>query len=409
MEGFAPHELAAIFRALDKAGWDAVLVGGQAVNVWACHYDRNDPSWRELRPYTSRDLDFHGGLAEAQLAMRVLGAEGTLNTNLDPSPNAGVLKVALDDGREVLIDVLTGVYGVSAAEVERTAVDWSGSGALAGLTLRVIHPLLLLESKAAALRGLPQILKPDDYHLPAQHQRELQRLFLPAWHYVATLSDLAGEGDYITTTLLGRPLILWEIEGQVRAFLNVCPHRFTILTNKSRGRAEKILKCQYHGWEFDECGDTQRIPDARSFRPMEKGELGLKAYRTATCGRLIFVTLDDEAPPLEEFLSPCWDLMQSLFAVQHRDVLELDYEVDCNWKVKIENTLESYHVDLVHPTTFHEMPAAENCSEQLEPNWTSFAAREETHSLARRACISGASAPKWRCPINLPCQLMATK
>jgi phenylpropionate dioxygenase-like ring-hydroxylating dioxygenase large terminal subunit len=231
---------------------------------------------------------------------------------------------------------------------------------------------------------LPQILKPDDYHLPQQHQKELERLFLPAWHYVATLNDLARDGDYLTTTLFGRPLILWNIEGTVRAFLNVCPHRFTILTNKPRGHAGEHLKCQYHGWEFDECGDTQRIPDARSFRPMEKGELGLKAYRTETCGRLIFVTFDDHAPPLEGFLSPCWDLMQSLFTAQHRDVLGLDYEVDCNWKVKVENTLESYHVDLVHPTTFGQMPAAENCSEQLEPNWTSFFARQEAHTRFER-------------------------
>jgi hypothetical protein len=63
------------------------------------------------------------------------------------------------------LDVLTGVYGVSAAEVERTAVTWSGSGALAGLTLRVIHPVLLLEAKAASLRGLPQATRQDAKHL----------------------------------------------------------------------------------------------------------------------------------------------------------------------------------------------------------------------------------------------------
>jgi hypothetical protein len=97
--------------------------------------------------------------------MRVLGARGQLNTNFDPGPNAGVLKVPLAGGREILLDVLTGVYGVSAAEVERTAVTWSGSGALSGLTLRVIHPLLLLEGKAASLRGLPQAQRQDAKHL----------------------------------------------------------------------------------------------------------------------------------------------------------------------------------------------------------------------------------------------------
>jgi hypothetical protein len=165
MQGFAVEELASVFRSLQAAGWDAVLVGGQAVNIWACRYEQDAPAWHALRPYTSRDLDYHGGLAEARLAMQTLGARGRLNTGSDPSPNAGVLKVALPDGRELLVDILTGVFGLSAAEVERTAVAWSGTGVLAGLSLRVIHPLLLLEGKAAALRGLPQRDRQDAKHL----------------------------------------------------------------------------------------------------------------------------------------------------------------------------------------------------------------------------------------------------
>jgi len=165
MQGFAVEELASVFRRLQTAGWDAVLVGGQAVNVWACRYEQDLAAWHELRPFTSRDLDYHGGLAEARLAMRVLGARGTLNTGSDPSPNAGVLKVSLPDGRELLVDILTGVFGLSAAEVERTAVNWSGTELLAGLDLRVIHPLLLLEGKAASLRGLPQSDRQDAKHL----------------------------------------------------------------------------------------------------------------------------------------------------------------------------------------------------------------------------------------------------
>ena len=69
MQGFAVEEPVSVFRALQAAGWDAVLVGGQAVNVWACRYEQDSPAWHELRPYTSRDLDYHGGLADARLAM----------------------------------------------------------------------------------------------------------------------------------------------------------------------------------------------------------------------------------------------------------------------------------------------------------------------------------------------------
>ena len=201
MDGFHPEQLTGIFRALEEAGWDAILVGGQAVNIWACHYEYDQPQWVALRPYTSRDLDYHGGLAEARLAMRVLGATGQLNTGADPSPNAGVLKIALADGRELIIDVLTGVYGVSAAEVERTAVAWSGTGELAGMSMRVIHPLLLTEGKSATLRGLPQAERQDAKHLRlltlVLHQWLLEQLAQPrvVFRAVERLSACAASPD----------------------------------------------------------------------------------------------------------------------------------------------------------------------------------------------------------------------
>ena len=37
-----------------------------------------------------------------------------------------------------------------------------------------------------------------------------------------------------------------------------------------------------------------------------------------------------------------------------------------NWKVPIENTLEAYHVPLVHPNTFRENPGSERATHVLE-------------------------------------------
>jgi hypothetical protein len=95
MEGFTLDELAAVFRKLQDAEWDSILVGGQAVNIWACHYEKDDADWSQFRPYTSRDLDYHGGLAEARLAMKILGARGKLNTDFEPGPNAARLGFGL--------------------------------------------------------------------------------------------------------------------------------------------------------------------------------------------------------------------------------------------------------------------------------------------------------------------------
>ncbi|MDA1013829.1 MAG: hypothetical protein O3A00_05170 [Planctomycetota bacterium] len=165
MSGFTPEELASVLKRLDSAGWDAVLVGGQAVNVWANCYQQDVSDWNVLRPFTSVDLDYHGGPATAKFAMRELNARGKINKGFDPSPNAGVLVVSMPNGQELTIDILTGLFGVGSSEIERSAVRLAGSGALSGLELRVIHPLLLLEAKAAALRGLDQSSRQDDKHL----------------------------------------------------------------------------------------------------------------------------------------------------------------------------------------------------------------------------------------------------
>lgn len=220
---------------------------------------------------------------------------------------------------------------------------------------------------------LPQLLSADDYTSPAQLEREIERLFLPAWHLVGTLADLPNDGDYLTLELFGRPLIVWRTAGGFRTFLNVCPHRFSRISSRACGHATGRLKCQYHGWEFDEAGETQRIPDARSFRPMKKGELGLNALATETCGQLIFARLTGRGPTLKEFLGPGYEVGAGLCSPERRLAATLDYEIETNWKCKVENSLESYHVDMVHPATFKRTPAAEECFHELDDGWTTYA------------------------------------
>lgn len=223
---------------------------------------------------------------------------------------------------------------------------------------------------------LPQILDASDYVSEDQFVRETERLFRPAWHCVGSLHELPKTGDYLTRELLGRPIIVWRTEAGVRAFLNVCPHRFSVLSRFPKGHCGERLTCQYHGWQFDETGNTRRIPDARSFKPLEAGQLCLTPYRTEVCGTLIFVCEDPAAPDLAAFLGDGYETTRKLFSSEYRPCLSLDYDLEVDWKVKVENTLESYHVECVHPKTFSHMPVAEVCTHELQPRWTTFAADE---------------------------------
>lgn len=231
---------------------------------------------------------------------------------------------------------------------------------------------------------LPQLLAPDDYCSDTQYQAELRALLLPAWHCVGTLDDIPREGDFRTLDLLGHPVLIRRSEGKVFAYLNVCAHRFCILNDKPQGNLPK-LRCQYHGWEYNCEGLTQKIPDAKSFRPLNKGEVGLVRFPVDTVGRLVFVRLSDEHVSLSEFLGPNHSVIDDWFGDCRRQMTSYDANVSCNWKTYLENGLESYHVDTVHAKTFVHWPDEAHCRHQLEDTWTSFTTEHEDPRRLYRA------------------------
>ena len=218
---------------------------------------------------------------------------------------------------------------------------------------------------------LRQLLRPEQYLSNAQHQRELECLFKPGWHPVAVKSQLLKPGDFRTIDLLGTPLLIYNFDGEVRAFLNVCPHRHSRLTDRRSGHSER-LRCQYHGWEFDEDGRTGKIPDAKAFRPWDRENSCLKSFRVNLWGDVVFVSLSDRGPSLKEFLAPAFELWGGGFAEPFRFAGMWSEEFPCNWKVVLENSLESYHVPIIHPATFGDMPKEEDCSHELHPDYTLF-------------------------------------
>jgi hypothetical protein len=73
MEKLTPEGLREIFIDLQSASLDAVVVGGQAVNLWAYQYSEQAPELKQYLPFASEDLDFYGGRVEAMLCQDVLG------------------------------------------------------------------------------------------------------------------------------------------------------------------------------------------------------------------------------------------------------------------------------------------------------------------------------------------------
>lgn len=164
MQNLTPEDLKDVLSQLQAAGLDAIIVGGQAVNLWAYHYSSDNSELLDWMPFSSEDLDFFGGRVEAMLCHEVLGGQVALNRDFDPSPNAGVVLVNRSD-HQLRIDVLASVYGLNDAEISNTARTLVGLDKLSGVSVKVLHPVLCLEGKLRCLRGLPQYGRQDLKHV----------------------------------------------------------------------------------------------------------------------------------------------------------------------------------------------------------------------------------------------------
>ena len=146
---FSPHEIKPVLQALAQTG--AVIIGGQAVNLWAERYQSESPPWQELRPYTSFDLDVLGDRTDVLKCSQALDAEPFFPLPSENSVNSGKIVTKIEGG-DFEIDFLHSPNGLSAAEVTEMARTIT----FEGIPLKILHPLHCVESKTVNLATLPQ-------------------------------------------------------------------------------------------------------------------------------------------------------------------------------------------------------------------------------------------------------------
>ena len=219
---------------------------------------------------------------------------------------------------------------------------------------------------------LPHVLAPSCYYDPAFDARERAAVFAQGWHCVTTRFALREPGDFVTLELLDEPVIVRNCAGEIRAFQNVCAHRHAVMTPAACGNSER-MRCQYHGWEYDADGQSLRIPDAGSFVPLRRAEHALRRLRAATCGQLVFISLVGQGLSLRAALGePTYQLVEQQFSEDFQLTAAWTTDHAANWKVPVENALESYHVPEVHPNTFRTLSKARDATHTITPSYTAL-------------------------------------
>ena len=145
----------------------------------------------------------------------------------------------------------------------------------------------------------------------------------------------------------------------VRVFHNVCSHRGNQLVG-APGRFRARIRCPYHAWTYALDGKllgTPHIggPGQHKCDGFDPSAHGLRAVRAAVWLDLVFVNLDGTAPPFERHIAPLAERVRELAdpaqIARMRPAAtcgNFELEFGGNWKLVVENNLESYHLPFVH-------------------------------------------------------------
>src|SRR5580692_8355202 len=83
---------------------------------------------------------------------------------------------------------------------------------------------------------------------------ETERIFARSWCFLGHVTEIPQEGDFVTRSLAGAPVILVRGSGdQIHVLLNSCRHRGTQLCRTDSGTTPRFL-CPYHGWTYEHDG-----------------------------------------------------------------------------------------------------------------------------------------------------------
>ena len=233
--------------------------------------------------------------------------------------------------------------------------------ALAHSTIRPtgLSPTLVesINQPTVSAAGLPN----EAYTSSAFLELERDRLFAPTWTCIGQACKLPAPGDARPVEFIGQPLLMVRGEDDaVRVFHNVCSHRGNQLVRESCNVA-KLIRCPYHAWTYrlngTLCG-TPHIggPGRHDNETFDRSANGLKEIRSAVWMDLVFINLSGDAPPFEEHIAPLDLHVQKLATMDQYARMRpaashgsFELEFSGNWKLVIENNLESYHLPFIHP------------------------------------------------------------
>ena len=201
-------------------------------------------------------------------------------------------------------------------------------------------------------RGLPN----QSYIDMAYYSAEKTALFADNWFAIGFGKDVPDAGCVMPVDFMDIPfLITRNREGDVNVFQNVCRHRGMKLV-EAPARLKGPITCPYHAWAYDLDGNLRATPhaggpDIHSHESVPCTELPLNKVRSYVWRDVVYVTLNDNAPDFEIYAADLMARWAEFEQPVHSGGADSGFtlELDCNWKLGVENYCEAYHLPFIHP------------------------------------------------------------
>jgi len=207
---------------------------------------------------------------------------------------------------------------------------------------------------ADELTRIPLWIYSDD----ALYRRELDRFFYgPEWSFIGLSAEIPEPGDFKTTTIGERSVILTrDRDGELYALENRCAHRGVQLCHEPFGHVAR-LRCPYHHWTYKLDGTLVGLPfrngvDGRGGMPDDFAleDHPLQKLVVHERNGVVFASFDPTVEPFELWLgSKMTAWFDRVFDGRRLRVLgDLHQRVNANWKLMFDNIKDPYHASVLH-------------------------------------------------------------
>lgn len=189
------------------------------------------------------------------------------------------------------------------------------------------------------------------YHSQEIYQEEIEKIFHKSWIYACRAEEISSIGDFKLIQVEDESLILVRDKTEnIKALFNVCRHRGTQLCDEPVGVFKsKSIQCPYHAWTYGLDGQLLSAPLMIEGNGFKKDECSLHQANVFIWEGFVFINLNKDPIPFEVQMKALIGKFSDWKIKELKIAHHIKYELDCNWKLILQNYQECYHCPGVHP------------------------------------------------------------